>query len=80
MNLDYVGNEIARMRVGYVASKTRLRCSDVLTSAHRHCYLRGCEPRWMIFVIDERSSELPLRGKARDKLSTAQFPTHRQCM
>jgi hypothetical protein len=30
MNPDYVGNEIARMRVGYVASKTRLRCADVL--------------------------------------------------
>jgi hypothetical protein len=30
----------------------------------------------MIFVTDERSSELSLRGKARDKLSTVQFPAH----
>jgi hypothetical protein len=30
----------------------------------------------MIFVIDERSSELSLRGKARDNLSTVQFPAH----
>ena len=31
----------------------------------------------MIFVIDERGSELSLRGQARDKLSTVQF---RQCI
>ena len=28
----------------------------------------------MIFLTDERSSELSLRGKARDKLSTVHFP------
>ena len=30
----------------------------------------------MILVTDERSSELSLRGKASDKLSTVQFPAH----
>jgi hypothetical protein len=77
MNLDYVRNEIARIR----RQHTRLRCSDALALArHRqNCHLRGCEQRWMILVTDERSCELSLRGKARDKLSTVQFPTHRQC-
>src|ERR1700692_1569856 len=61
-----------------VASKTRSRYSDALASAgHRqNCYLRGAEQRWMIFVIDERSSELSLRGRARDRLSAVQFPAH----
>jgi hypothetical protein len=26
-----------------------------------NCYLQGCEPRWMLFVIEERSYELSLR-------------------
>jgi hypothetical protein len=34
----------------------------------------------MIFAIDEQSYEPPLRGRARDKLSTVQFPARRQCM
>ena len=47
-----------------VASKTRLRCFGALASArHRqNWYLQGCEPRWIIFVIGERSYELSLRG------------------
>jgi hypothetical protein len=72
----------AKCPVRYVASKTRSRCSNTLASVlHlQNCYLRGCAQRWMIFVIDERSSELSLRGKARDKLSAVQFPKHRQCI
>ena len=34
----------------------------------------------MIFAIDEQSYEPPLKGRARDKLSTVQFPARRQCI
>ena len=34
----------------------------------------------MIFIIEERSCELSLRGMARDKLLTVQFPTRRRCI
>jgi hypothetical protein len=51
--------------------------------AHRlhwqNCNLQGCEPRWMIFMIEERSYEIA-QGMARDKLLTVQFPTCRQSM
>jgi hypothetical protein len=52
--------------------------SDVRVSAPhlQNCHLRGCAQRWMILVTDERSSELSLTGKASDKLSTVQFPSH----
>ena len=67
MNPDYVRDEIG------ASSTTRLRCSDALASArHRqNCYLQGCEPRWMIFIMEERSYELSLRGMAREAIDCA---------
>ena len=57
-----------------------LRRAGIGTASEQNCYLRGCEQRWMIFVIEERSYELSLRGMARDKLLTVQFPTRRRCI
>jgi hypothetical protein len=78
MNVDYVRNEIARIRMEIRRQENEIEMlrRQASTPHLQNCYLRGCAQRWMIFVTDERSFELSLRGKARDKLSTVQFPAH----
>ena len=77
MNLDDVRNEIARIRRQHNEIEMLRRAGIGTASAELSL------ARMRAKVDDpcngERSCELSLRGKARDKLSTVQFPTHRQC-
>jgi hypothetical protein len=78
MNLDYVRDEIARMRVQIRRQQNEIELLKRAGISTASAELLLARMRAMIFVIDERGSELSLRGKARDKLSTVQFPTHHQ--
>jgi hypothetical protein len=65
MNLDYVRDEIARMRAQIRRLQNEVEMLRRAASApfRQNCCWRGYEPRWLIFLIDERSYELPRRGK-----------------
>jgi hypothetical protein len=65
MNLDYVCNEIARMRVEIVTRKTRSRCLNVLASARHQRELLLVRMRAKLDDLCNRrakSHEPPLRG------------------
>ena len=82
MNLDYVRDEIARMRVQMRRQQNEIELLKRAGISTASAELLLARMRAKVDDLCNRRARLRTvaQGKARDKLSTVQFPTHRQCI